>query len=236
MEQTAVPFRLETVIEEKSQEALLKDAVKIFKKQKDYNIAQKLAEYIDNRNSYINDHAGKYIIILENGSLAIAEKADIKALLKDVPGENYGVIMKIGEEVKNSGAIGFYASSFPHTSQYEMPITFMVQNRQQTTRNTNAIVDTGCTMTVINTEFLNIIKSTNSTYGTYNIELGTLNVIGGKIAVQKGRVTIEFCGRIYENMMVHFADMSCTALIGTDLLNNGKLDVDSGQRLSFTHH
>ena len=124
MEQTAagalspaerVPFTLETVIEEKSQEALLKDAVKIFEKQKDHKIAQKLAEYIDNRNSYINDHAGKYIIILENGSLAIAEKADIKALLKNVPGENYGVIMKIGEEVKDSGATEFYASSFSHT-------------------------------------------------------------------------------------------------------------------------
>ena len=41
---------------------------------------------------------------------------------------------------------------------------------------------------------------------------------------------------IYEDMMVQFADMPCTALIGTDLLNNGKLDVDSGQRLSFTYH
>lgn len=235
MEQLA-PFKFKAVIENKSQEALLKDAVRMFEKQNDHKIAQKLAEYIDNRKSYINDHAGKYMMILQNGNLIVAEQADIKALLKNAPGENYGVIMKIGEEVKDSGATGFYASSFSHTYQYKIPITIMVQNRQLTKCNIEAIVDTGCTMTVINSGYLEIIKSTNSTFETYNVELEKLTVIGGQITVQKGIVTIEFCGRIYEDMVVQFADLPCDALIGTDLLNNGKLDIDSGQRLSFTHH
>ena len=233
MEHTAVPFEVKTVVKKKSQETLLKDAVKILEEHKDHKIAQRLAKYIEDRNSYINNHMGKYVTILENGSLAVVEEADINASFRDVPGERHGIVMKIGEEVKDSRATGLYANSFPNTSKYTIPITFMAPGMPQTRRYTaETIVDTGCEITTFSTTVLDFIEL----HGVYSTAFGTVHAVGGQISVRRGIATVEFCGRVYENMLVQFSDIPCVALIGMDLLNKGKLDVDCGQRLSFTHH
>lgn len=228
-----LPFDIKTTIKKRSQESLLSDVVKIMEEQKDHKIAQRLDEYMRERDSFIKDHTGKYIVILENGSLTVVEEADINAQFEDAPGKRYGIVMKIGEEVKDSNAMGFYADSFPKATRYAMPITFMVPGMSHTKRfATNAIVDTGCEITVFSNDVFDFIRS----QGTYKTTSNTMQVIGGQIAVKKGRLTIEFCGRLYEDMDVYFAAIPYVALIGMDLLGNGKLDVDIGQRISFTYH
>ena len=61
-------------------------------------------------------------------------------------------------------------------------------------------------------------------------------VVGVPTVVDRSYIDIEFCGRLFEKHDVHFAKLSSVALIGTDILNYFKLDIDSGTRISITYH
>lgn len=70
----------------------------------------------------------------------------------------------------------------------------------------------------------------------YTVHLESINVVGEKALVMTGQIDVELCGRTYDSLDVSYADIPHVALIGMDLVSKGKLDVDSGLRISFTYH
>lgn len=210
----------------KSQYDLLQDAIKTLEKLEYEGLANKLKAYVDNRQGYINNHMGKYIQITDN-KVTVIDKTSISDLTK-----YDGIIMKIGSEVASSDVACLYSVAYDYVVvTYRVPISFWYGDRS--TNTDNAIVDTGCTRTTFSTQVLDWIKHYNPTYA---VQLESVDVIGGKTTVLKGTISVKLCGRKYERLDVNYASIPCVALIGMDLINTGKLDIDSGKRLTFTYH
>lgn len=55
--------------------------------------------------------------------------------------------------------------------------------------------------------------------------------------IDGGYIDIDLCGIPHTGVKVYYANLNGhVALIGTDLLNSGKLDVECNTRISFTRH
>lgn len=212
----------------KSQEDLLQNAIKTLEKLEYTGLAHKLKSYVLDRSVYVNNHAGKYVQITED-KIELTEKTVLDD--KDL-GKYAGILLKIGDEVASHDAAGLYSMAYnPAVSAYSVPVSFGYNGIKTHTGNT--VVDTGCARTTFSTKVLDWIRHYNHTYA---VELENINVIGGDTTVFRGKIDVEICGRTYSSLYVSYANIPHVALIGMDLINMGKLDIDSGLRMSFTYH
>ena len=121
------------------------------------------------------------------------------------------------------------------TQTYTMPVSFGDHsNNDMWITNQEAIVDTGCTRTTLDLSVLNWIMNK---YPEYKTGIETLNVVGGQAGAVSGDIDIDVCSVPHMCIKVNYAELrGCVALIGMDVLNSGKLDLECGIRLSFTRH
>lgn len=200
------------------------------------NIAANLRKYLQKRNEFIDKHDNKYAKISDQG----IEVDDIASLRDSDIGFNSkfnGLMLKIGHELEHPVAHAMFCKTYNMpTNVYTMPLSF--GNRNDTDRlwmrNMEAVVDTGCSTTVFDESVIGWIRGSGYNYGTVPV---TLDVVGGIANVQGAAIDLDICGVPFTGIRVNFASLNGrVALIGTDLLNSGKLDLDSGVRLSFTRH
>lgn len=120
-------FKFEYPDSNKSQEDLLQDAIKTLDKLKEYRmIAKGLKKYTDERFSYVEKHRGEFVHITEGGDVI---------LTKDKSGKHAGIILKIGEEVKDSHASGLYAMAYRSVvSSFSIPISLATKEVARTTQ------------------------------------------------------------------------------------------------------
>lgn len=214
----------------------LENIAKQLERQNSPNIATNVRQYMRDREKLINNHRGKYAQISEHG----IEVIDITNLSDSDVGFNSkfnGLMLKIGQELEHPVTPALYSRTYNVPTQvYKMPLSF--GNRNDTGKlwvsNMDAVVDTGCSTTVFDESVIGWIRGSGYNYATVPV---TLNVVGGKADVQAARIDLDICSTPFTGINVNFANLNGrVALIGTDLLNSGKLDLDSGVRLSFTKH
>jgi hypothetical protein len=143
--------------------------------------------------------------------------------------------MKIGDELNTSVKSNALYFNTLHCNMSQYHVVLSAGINMFTHNNINAIIDTGCTRTTFNMEFLSFIRSTQPDYLT---EFSTINAVGGIVKCSVGYLNVSIFGNINEYIQVSYVTLpdSIGALIGTDILNYGKLEVDVGRRVSFTRH
>lgn len=224
------PTPVKGVTEEEILDALDK-AAKDFAEQGNNLMEKNLRQYIDNREKFVSDNKGKYVRISEKG-LDIEDDGDHIGFT-DRPG---GLLLKVGQEIEPSPSHSMYHRHYnAPTSVYTMPISFgnKLDNRVWMA-NVDAIIDTGCTRTTFDKSIIGWIRGAGAQFTTRKERV---DVVGGRTDVDVGVLDIDLCGIPFSGVTAGFADLNGRiALIGTDLLNSGKLDVECGTRLSFTRH
>ena len=201
------------------------------------SMANNLRKYMFERPEHMKKSAGKYIQINSEG-IMVTDKTNVDPSDLYFNSKFSGLLFKIGKEVQKQEPeitrlmyIKNYNSS---TSRYTVPISFGDRSSSHWTINQEGVIDTGCTRTTLHKSVLDWILRINPNYATVS---EVADVVGGRIAVQTGYIDLEICSIPYTLIKVNFAELNgYTALIGLDFINNGKLDLDSGVRLSFTRH
>jgi len=228
-----VPSAIPTINDDEIVSAMKKFAEQ-FNDQGNTKIANNITKYLQNRTEYVKDYKDKYALISDKG----IDVTNITTLSnKDTGfGENNGILVKIGREIEPKPLFAMYTRNYNVPTQvYTLPISF--GNRLESsmwTSNVEAVVDTGCSTTTFDKSVLNWIQ-TQCSYTTTTVRIG---VVGGQTDVQAATIDLDLCG-VPHSIQVHYATLNLNgpvALIGTDLLNSGKLDVECGTRLSFTRH
>ena len=213
----------------------LKRMIKVFSEQGNIKLAEGISSYLSQRNEYVKKHAGKYVQIYE-GNIQTIDKTTLDDQDLGTNGKFYGLLLKVGNEVQepDSANIAMYSDSFPiQVNNYVVPVYFGYYHTDQWKLG-NAIIDTGCKTTTFSLE---VLKWIQTIYKLYTLTNETVYTVAGPISVLKSTINIECCGIKCPGHTIHFADIRVTdALIGMDILNQGKLDIDSGLRISFTHH
>jgi hypothetical protein len=206
-----------------------------FEQHGNHDMAENIKTYINKRSWYIEKYKGKYIKITDK-DIIVTDKTFLNDNDIGFNTDSSGIWIKIGKEVEPKYERAMYSKNYNNiTSLYTIPISFgnKLENNLWTTSQ-EAIVDTGCTTTVFDISVLNWIKSSKYNYDT---TFEYINVVDSRVGLNTGRIDIDICGIPYPNTRVHYANLNgSVALIGTDLLNNGKLDIECGNRLSFTRH
>ena len=181
-----------------------------------------MREYVRKRKEYIKTHKGKIVQVTQDG-IDFLDEND----------KHYkGLTMKVGSEISKSFNVAMYTENYSSVqNQYFMKLRLGYQG--QWTIDFDALVDTGCTRTILNKNILMHILRLDP---NYNINQETISAVDSYPLVDAGHIDISFCGRLYQNSPIYYANMPVNALIGTDIINLGKLDIDSGSHLSFTMH
>ena len=213
----------------------LKRMMEVFSKRGNKKLAEGISAYLSQRNEYIKTHSGKYVQIYE-GNIQKIEKTTLNDQDLGTSDKFYGLLLKVGNEVQepDPANIAMYSENFSnHVNNYVVPVYFGYYLTDQWKLG-NAIIDTGCKTTTFS---LKVLEWIQSIYPLYSLTNETVYTVAGPIPVSKSTINIEFCGIKCPGHTVHFADIRVTeALIGMDILNRGKLDIDNGLRISFTHH
>ncbi len=217
-------------------ERALESVSQQLERQKSIGIAANVREYIVNRKDYVEKHEGKYALISTKG-IHVTDITNINDINLGFNSKSDGLMIKIGHELKRLTEHAMYCKIYKTpTREYTMPVSF--GNRQDAeklwVKNMEALVDTGCSTTVFDESVVGWIRGSGYNYLTFPV---TLDVVGGHANVQTGNLDIDLLGVPFTSFQVNFANLNGrVALIGTDLLNNGKLDIDSGVKMSFTRH
>ena len=181
-----------------------------------------MREYVKKRGEYIKTHKGKIVQVTQDGIDFLDEN--------DKPYK--GLTMKVGSEISKSYNVALYTMNY-NVVQTQYFMQLRLGYRGQWTLSFDALVDTGCTRTILDRNILmHILRS----YPNYNITRETISAVDSNPLVDAGTIDISFCGRLYQDTPVYYAKIPVNALIGTDLINSGKLDIDSGNHISFTMH
>ena len=216
---------------------LLNGIAEQFSRRQNENMAQSIRNYLHHRQEYVDKHKGKYVQITAN-NVNITDKTDLEADDIGFKSKTGGLLVKIGHEIQKSNPPlhAMYAKNYnPPTHLYSLPVSFGNRNNSDMwTTNKEALVDTGCARTTLDISVLNWIENR---YSTYHTVTETLDVVGGRIGAVSGTIDIDVCSVPYTCLKVNYAELhGFVALIGMDVLNSGKLDLECGTRLSFTHH
>ena len=230
-----LPSAVQTIGDDDVQRALSSVAHQL-ERQGSPRTADNLRQYLQNRKGFVANYEGKYAKISDEG----IDVTDMVRLGDNDIGftNNFnGIMLKIGHELERPTASAMYSKvySMP-TFVYTMPISFGKRDESDKLwiSNMEAIIDTGCTVTIFDESVIGWIRGSGYNYSTLPV---TVDVVGGKADVQTGRIDLDLCSTPFTGFNVNFANLNGrVALIGTDLLNSGKLDVDSGTKLSFTKH
>lgn len=224
-----LPTRVRTTGEVDLRRALESVADQL-ERQKSLQIAKNVRYYLVHRNEYVNRYEGKYAKISDNG-IDVADNILLGF------GDFNGLVLKIGHELEYKPVLAMYCKIYAHPTQiYTMPLSFGKRSDGDKLwiANMEAVVDTGCTVTTFDESVAGWIRGSGYSYSTSMV---TIDVVGGRKDVQTGCIDLDLCGTPFTGHQVNFADLNGrVALVGTDLLNSGKLDLDSGVRMSFTRH
>ncbi len=237
MEYTPPPRKMDVV----NNETTLKRAASQLIEHGNEAMGKNILDYVHNRNEYITKHRGKYVLISNSGISIIS--SEINTGFAEGQG---GLLLKIGEEIKNTtsfaggaescfAAVAMYLRYYLQpTRSYTMPMSFGDRSVAWT-QTFEAVVDTGCDTTTIDADALKWIRVTLGAQYITNFE--QIDVVNGKTSVESGLIDFDIAGKPFRGHKVLFADLNgCGALIGTDVINSGKLDVECGRSISFTHY
>lgn len=193
---------------EKDEKQLTYEVVKTLRKIGDDKKADKLEEYYNHRQHYLDTHYNKYVFITDDSIIKI-DNIESLELIKCKKG---GVYFKVGNESDNK--IDCYYVNISQNINYchKIPIQFHYQLNY--TYTDDAIIDTGCSQTTMNIKVLQWIK--HFVGNNYSTDIVECNRVGGISRFLRGKINITFCGRIYESIDVIFADITHVALIGMD--------------------
>ena len=200
-------------------------------KQGNKSMGQNILDYVNKREEYKASYNGKYVLISENGVDIIGE-SPINTGFSENQG---GLLLKIGDEIKSTTSAAMYLRHYIQpTRSYTMPMSFGDRSIAWT-HTFEAVVDTGCDTTTIDVDALKWIRVTLGAH--YVTDFEQIDVVNGKTAVESGLMDFDIAGKPFRGHKVLFADLNGRgALIGSDVLNSGKLDLECGRSISFTHH
>lgn len=199
----------------------------------DTYLTEILENYLNSREQLIKTHKGKYVFVTKD-SIIPTDKEHIDLKIDTPTDAKSGVFFKVGDELKISGE-ALYASQLI-SDRPTLPLTYGERNNPNLWfRDPNVVVDTGLDVTTFDMQVLNTIKQIHPSFA--NLKHKTIHVIGGTQQVYEGYIDIDFCGTQYTSILVNFSYIPCTALIGRNLINTGKLDYDAQEKwICFTRH
>ncbi len=209
---------------------------KQFDNQGNVDMAKGIRKYIGNRQDYIKSYNGMYAQIAGH-DVTITDKTTLSDDDVGFRSKLKGLLLKVGHEIEQQHVQAMYTRMYnAHVATYTMPISCGDRSSGDKVwiSNQDAVVDTGCTRTTLDLSVLHWIRQVKPFYSTTTERI---DVVGGKHDVETSSMDIDLCNVPHTNVKVNFADLSGrVALIGTDLLNSGKLDLECGTRISFTRH
>ncbi len=230
------PPRSTTVITDYDIVRAMEKIAKQFEEQGNTSMAQGMKKYIKNRPDYVRDYNGKYVQIA-GSNVTITNQTFLNKDDLGFQGKLKGLLLKVGQEIEQQQVQAMYIKTYAtQTMSYTMPISCGDRSSggKVWIGDQDAIVDTGCTRTTIDLSVLHWIRQAKPFYSTTTERI---SVVGGKHDVEVSNIDIDLCNVPHTNVKVNFADLSGkVALIGTDLLNSGKLDLECGTKISFTKH
>lgn len=215
-------------ISERDKLEYLHNTMQMFREIGNTEFESNILKYINNRNKYLEHYKGQIVQIAQDGIYFIEEtKKHTKK----------GLTMKVGDEISNSSESAFYSRYYDPNdipSQYFMRL-IVGHNGMQGVPDLNGLVDTGCSRTILKKECLKAIMRIDNGYEFHGERI---DVVNSYQILNTGQITIAFSGEMYHNIHVYYAELPphIDALIGTDIINRGHLNIDSGKYISFTLH
>lgn len=224
------PARKMEVISDETIVSTLEQTASQLIKQSNKAMGQNILDYVKRREEYRASHKEEYVLISKNGISIVGSETNTGFTEKQG-----GLLLKIGEEIKPTTSVAMYLRYYPQpTRSYTMPMSFGDRSTAWT-QTFEAVVDTGCDTTTIDADALRWIRVTLGAQYVTNFE--QIDVVNGRTAVESGLMDFDIAGKPFRGHKVLFADLNGRgALIGTDVLNSGKLDMECGRSISFTRH
>lgn len=224
------PARKMEVISDETIVSTLEQTASQLIKQSNKAMGQNILDYVNRREEYKASHKEEYVLISKNGISIVGSETNTGFTEKQG-----GLLLKIGEEIKPTTSVAMYLRYYPQpTRSYTMPMSFGDRSTAWT-QTFEAVVDTGCDTTTIDADALRWIRVTLGAQYVTNFE--QIDVVNGRTAVESGLMDFDIAGKNFRGHKVLFADLNGRgALIGTDVLNSGKLDMECGRSISFTRH
>lgn len=225
------PARKMEIMSDEAIVSTLKHTASQLIEQSNKAMGRNILDYVNKREEYKANHRGKYVLISDNGVDMVGE-SPINTGFSENQG---GLLLKIGDEIKYTTSAAMYLRHYTQpTRSYTMPMSFGDRSVAWT-QTFEAVVDTGCDTTTIDADALKWIRVTLGAH--YVTDFEQIDVVNGKTAVESGLMDFDVAGKPFRSHKVLFADLNGRgALIGSDVLNSGKLDMECGRSISFTHH
>lgn len=203
------------------------------------DVAQLIEVYINGRDQLKVQHKDKYAKIKLGEDIKIL---DFVPILRTSSNKKDEITFHIGNEFDIKSSV-FYISRISSKSKghYQIPMSvYNPDNKSELIDNENpftlsrTVVDTGCNITTFNIKILDQIKQLYPDYGsTINGPFSSSMANNTKADTWEGFLDLSFCNYKYENVRVHFMELSVDCLIGTDLVNTGIFTSYFGKQIVF---
>lgn len=213
---------------------LLENLKKYHQLKGDTNMANLVKFYISKRSELKNNYINKYANIKSNGNIKIS---DFLLISKDNE-----LSFKIGNEFNIKSLVFYTSKIYKETKdQYKLPISVYDPNpKKELIDGENpfslpkATIDTGCTTTTFSLKILEQLKKLYPAYADTITGPFFSNMANNtKEETWEEFLDLNVCDYKYENVNVHFMNLSVDCLVGTDLINTGIFTSYFGKQIIF---